>query len=65
MDRDFTTLVDASIGWTAPTRRFDVQFWVKNLTDAYYYTGTQASTNYASLPGAPRTFGATLGFHYF
>ncbi|WP_174296931.1 TonB-dependent receptor [Sphingomonas bacterium] len=56
-------LVDASLGWTAADKRYDVQLWVRNLTDQYIYAVGQVATSFAFAPGAPRTFGATVGVH--
>ena len=61
---DAHQLVDASIGWTAPNKRYDVQFWVKNLTNQYVYAIGQVAASFVFAPGAPRTFGATLGAHF-
>lgn len=56
-------IIDASVRWTAPNQHYDVQFSVKNATDKYRYIAGQASTAYVYIPGAPRTFGVSLGFH--
>ena len=57
-------IVDSSLGWTSKNRRFDAQLWVKNLTKQYVYAIGQVATTFVIAPGAPRTFGATVGFHY-
>lgn len=59
-------LVNSSLTWTAPGGGYDVQLFVKNLTNAYYYATGQASTggNDLYLPGAPRTYGVTAGVHF-
>jgi iron complex outermembrane receptor protein len=58
-------LVDASLTWTAPNQHYDAQFYVKNLTNDYTYVNAFVAPNsFAYLPGAPRTFGVTVGFHY-
>ncbi len=56
-------LVDLSLGWTATNKRYDVNLWVKNLGDEYVYAVGQISNNFTIVPGAPRTFGATIGVH--
>ena len=56
-------IVDASVAWTAPGRHIDLQLWVKNLTKEYVYVVGQSNTSYVVAPGAPRTYGATLGWH--
>ena len=57
-------LVNASVTWTLPHRNFDVQLFVRNLTKTQYFVlGTEA-TNDVYSPGAPRTYGITLGYHY-
>ncbi|WP_174279134.1 TonB-dependent receptor [Sphingomonas bacterium] len=57
-------IIDASLGWTAPSKRYDVQLWGKNLTKQYIYAVGQVATSFAFAPGAPRTYGATLGVHF-
>ena len=57
-------MVDASIGWTAPNKRIDAQMWVRNLTNVYTYVIGQVSSSFIIAPGAPRTIGGTIGFHY-
>ncbi|WP_174285036.1 TonB-dependent receptor [Sphingomonas bacterium] len=57
-------LVDLSLNWTAPDKRYDVNLFVRNLTDQYTYAAAVVSSNFAVVPGAPRTFGGSLGFHF-
>lgn len=57
-------LVDANLIWTAINGRYNVQFWVRNLTDVYTYVAAQDTANgFSVVPGAPRTFGLTVGVH--
>ena len=56
-------LIDVSVGWTAPSKRYDVNLWAKNLTNEYVYIAGQISQSFAIVPGALRTFGATFGVH--
>ena len=57
-------LIDASLSWTSPNKTYDVQFWVKNLTDQYVLLGGSVGAFVARTPNAPRTFGVRVGFHY-
>ena len=57
-------LVDAALLWTAPSKRYDVQLYVRNLLNQYTIINALESTSYEVTPGAPRIFGLTLGFHY-
>jgi len=57
-------IIDSSVGWTSANKRFDVQLWGKNLTKQYYWSIGSISTTFTVAPAAPRTFGATVGFHY-
>ena len=59
-------LVNASATWTAPGDHFDIQLYAKNLTNKYYATGATGGIvgNNVMYPGAPRTIGITLGYHY-
>jgi iron complex outermembrane receptor protein len=56
----------ASLTWRSPNERYDVQVYGKNLGGAYYYGAAQGPTggNYLYSPGAPRTFGLTVGYHF-
>ncbi|HEX8484537.1 TonB-dependent receptor [Sphingomonas sp.] len=59
------TLLNASLLWTSPSKRFDVRLWGKNLTDATYYIARLGVTGLGDVQeqAAPRTFGVTLGVH--
>jgi iron complex outermembrane receptor protein len=57
-------VLDASLTWTSPNKAYDVQIFGKNLNGAYYFQNGIASNNYEVLPGPPRTYGVTIGFHY-
>ncbi|WP_293882050.1 TonB-dependent receptor [Sphingomonas sp.] len=57
-------LVDASIGWVAPAGHFDAQLFVRNLTNQYVYATGLVSNSFQVTPGAPRTYGATIGYHF-
>jgi iron complex outermembrane receptor protein len=62
--KSFNT-VDASITWHAPGDRYFVRVWGHNLTDAFYRTQIGSSnTGDNGTNGAPRTYGATIGFEY-
>ena len=57
-------LVDLSLNWTAPNKRYDINLFVRNLTKAYYFAAFSESSSYAVVPGAPRTFGGSIAAHY-
>ena len=57
-------VLDASLTWTSPNKAYDIQVFGKNINGAYYFSNGLASNNYQVLPGAPRTYGVTIGFHY-
>ena len=57
-------LVDAALIWTAPSKRYDVQFYVRNLLNEYTFANGLVSNSYAVYPGAPRSFGVILGAHF-
>ena len=57
-------LIDSSLGWTSSDKRFDAQLFVRNLTDRYVIVNGAASTTVSVTPGAPRTYGVTIGVHY-
>ncbi|HWU01600.1 MAG TPA: TonB-dependent receptor, partial [Novosphingobium sp.] len=69
------TLVDASIGLTAPGNRYNLTVFVKNLFDQNYLTSIghnsllSSTANPYDLVGtynkdASRYFGVTLGYHF-
>ena len=57
-------LIDASIAWQSPNGHFDAQVFARNLTDQYVYAAAIVSNNFTVVPGAPRTYGASLGYHF-
>lgn len=57
-------LIDASLTWKSPDERYDVQLWGRNLTDKIVYGVGNVAANYHVVPGAPRTYGATVGVHF-
>ena len=56
-------VVDTSLNWTDPSKRYDVNLFVRNLTKQYVYAVATESSNFTIVPGAPRTFGVTFGVH--
>jgi|GEM_PF-1736998 len=57
-------ILDASLNWTSVNKIFDVNLFVRNLTNEYTYAAAIESANFTVIPGAPRTFGFTVGYHY-
>ena len=57
-------LVDASLLWTAPNKRYDVQLYVRNLLDEYTFINAIESNSFEVNFGPPRTFGVVVGLHY-
>lgn len=57
-------LIDLSLNWASQDRRYDVNLFVRNLTKQYVYAAAGISNQFAVVPGAPRTFGGSVGFHY-
>ncbi|MBC2665986.1 TonB-dependent receptor [Novosphingobium flavum] len=59
------TLVDASLTWHHPNEHMYAKVWGRNLTDAFYRTQIGASNSGDNgTYGAPRTYGATIGFEF-
>jgi iron complex outermembrane recepter protein len=58
-------LLNASVKWTNPSRRYDLRLWAANLTGAKYYSFGSESIAYGEQfsPEPPRTFGITAGMH--
>lgn len=66
LDIDSYTLADARAGLRADDESWNMSFFVRNLTNKYYwsftnYQGQNARFRYAGLP---RMWGISLGFHY-
>jgi len=59
-------LASASLSWNAPDNHTQVQLYVHNLGNAYYFVaGVEASGGVDDYsPGAPRTFGIKLSYKY-
>lgn len=59
-------LINASATLTPRGDQFDIQLYAKNLGNKYYLTGATGGIvgNDVMYPGAPRTFGVTLSYHY-
>lgn len=60
-------LLDARIVFTPIKSRWQISLWGKNLTNKIYYIDAQSSGggNLAAVQwGDPRTYGATLSWHY-
>ncbi len=57
-------ILDASLLWTSPSKSFDINLWMKNITDEYTYGNAQAGRDFILSPGAPRTYGVTAGVHF-
>ena len=57
-------VLDASLNWLSPNKHYEVNLFVRNLTKQYVYAVGQVSTNFVIVPGAPRTFGGSLGVHF-
>lgn len=59
------TLINASIGWTSPSGRFDARLWGANLANEKYLSySAQNASGLQIRAGAPRTYGVTIGVHY-
>lgn len=57
-------IVDASLLWTSPDRTYDINLWARNIGGEYMYLTAQAGRDFIVSPGAPRTYGATIGVHF-
>ncbi|QGZ93802.1 TonB-dependent receptor [Terricaulis silvestris] len=58
------TVVNATLGWTAPSGRWGAQLWARNLFDeAYYANRTEQALGDIQYLAPPRTVGVTLNVH--
>jgi iron complex outermembrane receptor protein len=66
MTQPVVNLLNASVKWTNPSRRYDLRLWGANLTGAEYYSFGSESIAYGQQfsPEPPRTFGITAGMHF-
>ena len=61
------TLIEAWISWRSPSRKWEVQGWMKNIGDTAYRTHvyTQRGNRIAfGTFGAPRSYGLTISYEY-
>jgi iron complex outermembrane receptor protein len=65
---DSYSLVNANLAWTSPDGRWDFKVWGKNLGDKVYYHTTfdlvGITGQIEPVVGAPRWYGATLGYRF-
>jgi len=59
-------LVNGQLYWKSVGERFDVRLWTKNLFNQQYYVQKISGSGSpdAGAPGAPRTFGLSLGVKF-
>jgi iron complex outermembrane receptor protein len=59
-------ILDASLAYTFPDKAWSVQFWGKNLTNAFYETGVSQIASFGTLvqDAPPRIFGVTGTYHF-
>jgi iron complex outermembrane receptor protein len=56
-------VVNTTLGWTSPDKRYGVQFWVRNLFDKdYYLNRTEQALGDIQFLAPPRTVGVTVSF---
>jgi iron complex outermembrane recepter protein len=58
-------LLNASIGWTDPSRRWTGRLFARNLTNQFYAISlVETPAGDARTTGAPRTYGATIAYRF-
>jgi iron complex outermembrane receptor protein len=58
-------IVDASVTWRDRDGRMYVRLWGNNLTEEFFRTQLSATNSGDNgTPGAPRTYGATVGVEF-
>lgn len=58
-------VLNGSIGVHSVDDRWSLSIWGRNLTQEYYWGGISSNANtVVRFPGAPRTFGATVGVKF-
>ncbi|WP_116809988.1 TonB-dependent receptor [Steroidobacter cummioxidans] len=59
------SLIDASVTWRDVSQRMYVRLWGNNLSEEFYRTQLSATNSGDNgTPGAPRTYGVTLGMEF-
>jgi iron complex outermembrane receptor protein len=59
------SLLNASIGWTSPDAKLEVDLWGKNLLDEVYVSAFQIGTTVMKYtPAEPRTYGVRFGYSW-
>jgi iron complex outermembrane recepter protein len=59
------TLLNATLGWLAPSERYRVSIWGTNLTNKQYYLFAQStSTGNAGVLARPRSVGGQINFYF-
>lgn len=60
------TLLSVTERWTSNDGHTSITAWVKNLTNEYYNVAVtvQEHVGLIGMPGAPRTYGVTLGYRF-
>jgi iron complex outermembrane receptor protein len=59
------TSVNTSLGWTSVSGRYNARLWAKNLLDRHYLdNGLESGFGGFQVPGAPRTYGVSLGVKF-
>ncbi|MDZ7893786.1 MAG: TonB-dependent receptor [Sphingobium sp.] len=62
---DNYALVDAQAGLAAPDGKWRATFWIKNLTNTYYWTDAfRQIDNTSRHVGEPRTYGVRLNYRF-
>ena len=58
-------LINASLTWTEPSGRVSLQGFARNLGGKYYFvSAANGAGNDVYVPGAPRTYGLKLRYHF-
>jgi iron complex outermembrane receptor protein len=59
-------LLNGSVRWVPPDNSWDFTVWARNITDRQYSIYTTANVvGDEESPAPPRTFGITIGHHFF
>ncbi len=62
--QDDSDLFDARVGWTAPSQKWDIAVWAKNLTDEDYIAHMYViGPGGIGVWGPPRTVGVNFNYH--
>jgi iron complex outermembrane receptor protein len=58
-------LLNTTLSWTSPDKKYDIKVYARNLLNAYYYSYfSESSRGDSGSPEMPRNYGAAVSVHF-